>query len=146
MTSLDWQTDPVSVCAGVAFVLPQSLLTLVMDMSSLGLGAHLSPLETQRLWSSWDQSLHISFREVRAVHLAFQAFLSQIKREILFVLTDKAEATFYLNRQEELAHHHFVKRQFTYGTFALPVQSQSLLPDQNKLEDHLSRWVMSHHE
>lgn len=57
-------------------VAPLPSVTLVSDALDLGWGAHLGNLSTEGLWSQEDRSLHINIREVRAIHLACQVFLT----------------------------------------------------------------------
>lgn len=44
LTLLDWWSDPLTVFVGIPFICPWHSLTLVMDASVLGWGAHVGPL------------------------------------------------------------------------------------------------------
>lgn len=72
--SFQWWLDSVTVRKGVPFASPTPSMLLVIDVSDMGQGAHLGPLKTQGLWSVEELSLHINLRELRAIHLACQAF------------------------------------------------------------------------
>nr|XP_042705726.1 uncharacterized protein LOC122173660 [Chrysemys picta bellii] len=90
---------PREVRTGVPFLDPEPSLSLVIDASDRGLGAHLGGLRTQGLWSREDLSLHINVRELRAVRLACIAFKSQLAGRCVSVLTDNTPVMFYINKQ-----------------------------------------------
>lgn len=71
---------------------------LIADASTLGWGVHLGSPQMQVLWSSEDLALYI-IRELKAVRLASQIFLSQIRESSLLILTDNMAAMFYLGNQ-----------------------------------------------
>lgn len=49
----------------------------------LVLSSHLGALSTQGRWFSCDRSLHVNIRELRAVQLTCQAFLSHIQDRVV---------------------------------------------------------------
>ncbi|KAM7182065.1 uncharacterized protein RBU57_000616 [Macrochelys suwanniensis] len=99
LDSLRWWLNPWMVGAGVPFQSPQPTLTLVTDASALGWGAHLGHLTMQGMWQHHEITLHVNIKELRAIHLACQAFLPRLRDHCVEVLTDNTTAMFYLNKQ-----------------------------------------------
>lgn len=99
LSLLRWWLDPWEVCKGVPFAALQSSLSLVMDASDRGWGAHLGHLRTQGLWSLEDLELHINVRELRAVHLACLTFRPHLAGRCVSVLLDNMATVFYINKQ-----------------------------------------------
>nr|XP_042701363.1 uncharacterized protein LOC122172707 [Chrysemys picta bellii] len=79
---------------------PSPSLSLVSDVSDLDWGGvHLGALNIQGSWLQHDLALHISVTELKAVHLACQAFLPHLRGKVVKVLMDNMAEMYYINRQ-----------------------------------------------
>lgn len=69
-------------------------MSLITDALVMGWGANFGVLRTQGLWSQEELSLHISVRELRAVHLACQVFQPHLEGNCVSVITDNTTVMF----------------------------------------------------
>lgn len=148
LDSLRWWLNPRMVGAGVPFHPPQPTLTLVTDASALGWGAHLGGLSMQGIWNESELLLHINIRELRAIHLACQAFLPHLRGHCVAVLTDNTTAMFYLNKQGGAQSLPLCQEALLLWDFCLAhsinLQASYLPGVQNVLADSLSRRFLIH--
>ena len=70
-------------------VLPLSL-SLYIDTSLSGWGAHLLNLTTSGVWSEEESQGHINVLEMRAVELALVSFLPQLAGQSVVLMSDNA--------------------------------------------------------
>ena len=79
-------------------VLSPSLL-LYTGASMTGWDSHLQYLTAARVWSKEERELHINVLEMKAVQLAWNAFLSRILGELVALMNNNASLVTYLKKQ-----------------------------------------------
>nr|KAG5710727.1 hypothetical protein BaRGS_035129 [Batillaria attramentaria] len=94
-------SDPVWLAAGVPLQRPSPTLSICVDASKDGWGAHLLPsfITAHSLWSPADRAQHINWLELKAVFLALQHWLPQIAASPVLVMSDNSTVVSYIRKQ-----------------------------------------------
>lgn len=93
-----WQ-DLRFLSTGISIQRFRAELVIHTDASDHGWGAHLGDLQASGIWGPMDRGQHINLLELRAVHLALQAFLHQVQDRQVLISTDNTSVVAYINRQ-----------------------------------------------
>jgi len=98
---LRWWLNRERLSVGVPISLPDPSVTLLTDASLTGWGAHLEPIGLlfQGIWTSTEQQLHINNLELKAVFLAIQRSLPQVRGLCVMVASDNSTVVSYIRRQ-----------------------------------------------
>ena len=96
---LSWWLEPGRLERGLSLRKPSPDLQLYSDASRKGWGATLEGLNLAGEWSPSDQRLHINMLELKAIWLALQEVLPQVRNKVVAVFSDNMTALSYLQKQ-----------------------------------------------
>ena len=85
--------------SGVPLQVPPSSLSLYTNESLSGWGAHLLDLMTSGVWTEEESQEHINMLEMRAVEFTLAAFLPQLARQSVVLVSDNVSFVAYLRHQ-----------------------------------------------
>lgn len=93
-----WQ-NPDLYQRGVQMGLVTRRKVVTTDASTTGWGAHCDGLPASGHWTESERTWHINRLELRAVSLALQSFMTQIRGHHMLIRTDNMTVVSYINRQ-----------------------------------------------
>ena len=147
-SSLEWWLLPGNLEEGVELQPQLSNLVVTTDASGEGWGGYLhgtgqEPLLIQGEWTVQDKRLHINVLELRAVHLVFRRFESQLTGKWVTLECDNTATVAYVNHQGGVQSKTLYKESWEFFQFLLPrrirVRAVHRAGADNTLADFLSR-------
>lgn len=96
---LRWWLNPANMLPGAPMRPSPPSHHVFTDASMEGWGAHLNFMEVKGLWLPPFQSWHINNLELRAVLLALQHWVHQLRDQSVLIATDNSTVVSYINKQ-----------------------------------------------
>ena len=91
--------DPLFLTSGIPNRPFQADLTIFLDSSRQGWGAHMGDSKISGTWTLTDRKLHINYLEFKAVTLALQHWAPLLQGRQVMVATDNSTVVSYINKQ-----------------------------------------------
>ena len=97
---LQWWTSAHNVLRGGTPVIPTELDTqLFTDALNIGWGAHWNSLTVSGVWTTTENTLHISVLDLEAIHRAMLHWLRKLMGLTVLVASNNSTVVFYINKQ-----------------------------------------------
>ncbi|KAL0146508.1 hypothetical protein M9458_058139, partial [Cirrhinus mrigala] len=123
---------------------------ITTDASMAGWGAHCDGVPASGRWTESERLWHINHLELRAVFLALQSFITQVRGHHVLIRIDSMSMVLYINRQGEVhsrALHEQAARLLLWANcHLLSIQAAHVPGCLNSSVDMLSRSIIPHGE
>ena len=98
LSEVAWWASPAAL-QGLPLATRETEVTLFMEVSSSGWGAHLGSRSTQGQWSASQRSWHINVLEMQAVINSVRDFLPHLRSRVVRLMCDNAVTVAYIKKE-----------------------------------------------